>query len=85
MEPTRLVTGVVLRPRTFSVKGVVELEGNIIHTSGGTPSSCPAGSTTALAPGRVGDGAAAGQADGGGVGHADAHPHLHPGRLTQAR
>jgi hypothetical protein len=41
VKPQRVVTGVVLKARTFSVRGTVELEGNILHTSGGTPTLVP--------------------------------------------
>jgi hypothetical protein len=41
VKPQRIVAGVVLKARTFSVRGTVELEGNILHTQGGTPTLVP--------------------------------------------
>jgi hypothetical protein len=37
--PARIVTGVVLKARTFSVPGTIELQGNILRTQGGAPAT----------------------------------------------
>jgi hypothetical protein len=39
--PARIVTGVVLKARTFSLPGTIELQGNILRTQGGPPSTRP--------------------------------------------
>jgi hypothetical protein len=40
-KPARIVTGVVLKARTFSLPGTIELQGNILRTQGGPPSTRP--------------------------------------------
>jgi hypothetical protein len=40
-KPARIVAGVVLKARTFSLPGTVELQGNILRTQGGPPSTRP--------------------------------------------
>jgi hypothetical protein len=41
VKPQRVVAGVVLKARTFSIPGTIELEGNILRTSGGAPALVP--------------------------------------------